>query len=102
MQHIEVINLDDPSWWDDSPNDVAFVDPPSLDERAQRRRGVAFVAALALAVAVAAIVVISSEDEPTPAPPTAGHFIIDSPALRPYSADIVTPSARPRGITVTL
>ncbi len=93
MQHIEVINLDDPSWWDDSPNDVAFVDPPSLDERAQRRRGVAFVAALALAVAVAAIVVISSEDEPTPAPPTAGHFIIDSPALRPYSADIVTPSA---------
>ena len=99
-QHIEVINLDDPSWWDDSPPDESFADPPSLDGRSRRRRLVAAAVALAL-VAVVTIVVVSSDDHTATSVPTAtGHFIIDGPELRSYSADIVTP--RPTDASYTL
>ncbi len=100
LQHIEVISLDDPSWWDDSPTDVQFADQASLGEPPRRRRLVAFLVSLTFLAAVAGVVMSNSDDDVTPAPPAAGHFIIDGPGLRPYSADIVT--TRPTNASYTL
>ncbi len=91
LQHIEVVTLDDPSWWDDAPADSPFPEPATLDEPAPgRRRLVAGLVALTVVAVVAWVAVYSEDDETTPAPIAAGHFIIDASDLRPYSADIVT------------
>jgi len=91
-QHIEVMTLDDPTWWDDSPTEAPFADPPSLDEPPRRRRLVGGLVALALLAVAAGVATYSDDNEASPVPTASGHFIIDSPGLRPYSADIVTPS----------
>ena len=98
-QHIEVVTVDDPSWWDDGPTDGAIADPPSRGELQRRRRIVGGLVLLA-AVAVVTVVAVSSDSDGVPAPTAAGHFIIDGTDLRPYSADVVSPL--PGGARYTL
>lgn len=94
LEHIEVVTPDDPTWWDDAPADSPF---PTSSQPAQRpvdrRRRRLLVGGL-VAVALIAVATVAAVDDDTDADlPAAsvGHYVIDGPGLRPYSADIVTP-----------
>lgn len=92
LQRIEVVTVDDPSWWADAPPHELFAAPPPLGERPRRSHFVAGLIAVVLIV-LAMVVVVSDDDneEATPAPASTDHFIMDRPDLEKYSADIVTP-----------
>lgn len=91
VQRIEIVTVDDPSWWGETPADPLFVVTPSSKQPPRRHRIVVVALVVALAAAATAFIVFKDDDEATPTRVGAGHYIIDSPALRPYSADIVTP-----------
>lgn len=93
LEHIEVVTPDDPTWWDDAPADSPL---PTSSQPAQQpvdRRRRLLVGGL-VAVALIAVATVAAVDDDTDADlPAAsvGHYVIDGPGLRPYSADIVTP-----------
>ncbi|CAN5535874.1 hypothetical protein BH10ACT2_BH10ACT2_14470 [soil metagenome] len=106
---IKVFATDDAEAWAEIPPEQ-LTSEPAADKAvspARSRRGVALVGAVACITAIAAVVALtddgnsdSSATTTIVAPPTtrapldplaAAHYLIDDPALTPYSADIVTP-----------
>lgn len=95
MEHIEVVAPDDPTWWDDAPGDNPFSTPLPTVQRPLPRRRHQLIAAGLVAVALASVATgatLSNVDTDADLPASSlGHFIMDWPDLRKYSADIVTP-----------
>lgn len=108
---------DDLSLWDCASSDETAVAKPIALEHAVQppsRRGIAIAGLVSVVAVVVGTIAFSSESksdtaatttlpattstlrallEPTIDEASADHYLVDDPALRPYSADIVTPAA---------